>query len=74
MGGRALAEWKRQQKKVCYWCAKACAKDFVVDHYQPLSKGGKHEISNLVIACRPCNARKSAKDPIAFAHSVGRLL
>lgn len=68
-----LAAWKRAQKKVCYWCGSACSKGFVVDHYQPLARGGKHELENLVIACRPCNARKSARDPLEFAKLAGRL-
>jgi 5-methylcytosine-specific restriction endonuclease McrA len=61
-----LLAWKRAQPKVCYWCGKKCAKNSTVDHYVALSKGGKHEASNLVIACRPCNVKKSAKDPEQF--------
>lgn len=69
-----LMQWRREQKKVCYWCGTKSAKVFHVDHYTPLSKGGKHEASNLVLACPPCNFRKSAKDPMAFAREFGRLL
>lgn len=58
--------WKREQPKVCYWCGCDCSVHFVVDHYRPLSKDGKHELSNLVIACRRCNARKAAMDPERF--------
>lgn len=61
-----LLAWKKAARKVCYWCGKKCARNFTVDHYEPLSKGGKHEASNLVIACRSCNLRKSAKDPEQF--------
>jgi 5-methylcytosine-specific restriction endonuclease McrA len=61
-----LHAWKKVAKKVCYWCGKKCPKAYCVDHYEPLSKGGKHEASNLVIACRSCNSRKSAKDPEQF--------
>lgn len=68
-----LLAWKRAQPKVCYWCGCKCAKAFTVDHYTALSKGGKHDAANLVIACRPCNLRKNAKDPLEFAQSVGRL-
>jgi 5-methylcytosine-specific restriction endonuclease McrA len=68
-----LAEWTQRQKKVCYWCGGKCAEDFHVDHYVPLSKGGPHELENLVIACAPCNLRKNAKDPLEFAQEVGRL-
>lgn len=68
-----LMAWKRAQQKICYWCGIECAKSATVDHYTPLAKGGKHEASNLVIACRPCNAKKNAKDPYEFAQSIGRL-
>jgi len=74
VGGKELGEWISAQPKRCYWCGKACAKSFHVDHYTPLSKGGEHEIHNLVIACPPCNLKKNAKDPLAFAREVGRLL
>lgn len=69
-----LAEWKAAQPKVCYWCGCRCSRNHHVDHYVPLSKGGKHELANLVIACGPCNLKKNAKDPLDFAREVGRLL
>ncbi|MBR8182106.1 HNH endonuclease [Burkholderia ambifaria] len=69
----AIREWVKATKKVCYWCSAKCADDYHVDHYQPLSKGGEHRISNLVIACPTCNLRKNAKDPLEFAASMGRL-
>lgn len=65
--------WTDAQKKVCYWCGKRCARNFHVDHYQPLAKGGAHSIGNLVISCQPCNNRKHASDPIAFAQRMGKL-
>ena len=68
-----LLAWEMSAKKVCYWCGVKCADSYHIDHYVPLSKDGEHELSNLVIACPPCNLRKSAKDPYAFAASVGRL-
>lgn len=70
---RELADWKQAQAKVCYWCGVKCARSYHVDHYVPLAKGGKHEASNLVIACPSCNKTKQAKDPLLFARSVGRL-
>lgn len=68
-----LFRWKMAQKKVCYWCGKKCGNKYHIDHYAPLSKGGRHAIDNLVIACPSCNHRKSAKDPYEFAAQVGRL-
>lgn len=74
MSGAELSAWKRKQAKVCYWCGAKCARKYHVDHYTPLKKGGRHEASNLVIACPTCNLRKHAKDPLMFAREVGRLL
>jgi 5-methylcytosine-specific restriction endonuclease McrA len=68
-----IKQWKEKQIKICYWCDTECSKKYHVDHYIPLSKGGEHEISNLVISCAKCNLTKNAKDPIQFANSVGRL-
>lgn len=70
---KELKTWQDKQKKICYWCDKSCKKSFHIDHYVPLSKGGEHKLENLVIACPTCNLTKSAKDPYAFAKSVGRL-
>lgn len=33
-----------------------------LDHMQPLTKGGRHSISNLMPCCRACNSRKGNKD------------
>jgi 5-methylcytosine-specific restriction endonuclease McrA len=70
----ALLAWETAQPKVCYWCGKRCAKKYHIDHYEPLARGGAHEISNLVIACPACNLSKQARDPFEFARQVGRLL
>ena len=68
-----VAKWIKAQPKVCYWCHQKCKKDYQIDHYVPLSKGGLHEINNLRISCPQCNMTKNAKDPYNFAHSKGRL-
>lgn len=68
-----IREWIVGTKKVCHWCGAACESNYHVDHYAPLSKGGKHEVANMVIACPSCNLRKNAKDPYTFAAEVGRL-
>lgn len=67
-----LMNWKAAQVKVCHWCGTDCQHEFVVDHVHPLSKGGKHEVDNLVISCRSCNARKSNKMPDEFLRQVAR--
>jgi 5-methylcytosine-specific restriction endonuclease McrA len=37
-----------------------------VEHIQPKSKGGTNRISNLCLACEPCNIRKGTKDIQVF--------
>jgi 5-methylcytosine-specific restriction endonuclease McrA len=51
-------------KNICFWCGNTIKQnDMQLDHVYPLSKGGKHDISNLVVSCRKCNNRKSNKHP-----------
>lgn len=72
-GGASTSEvvrWKAAQPQVCFWCKTTGCK-LVLDHYFPLSRGGAHETSNFVLACRSCNARKSAKPPEQFAAENG---
>lgn len=68
-----LAEWVERQKKWCYWCGENCLSGYHIDHYVPLSKGGKHDTDNMVISCPKCNIRKNAKDPYDFANEMGKL-
>ncbi len=65
----------QKNAKTCYWCCKPLKNLTThLDHYIPLSRGGKHIIENLVISCQSCNNRKHAKDPLEFANSMGKLL
>lgn len=65
----------QQNAKVCYWCNESLKGRVVhVDHYDPISKGGLHTLSNLVVTCQSCNNKKHAKDPLIFANSIGKLL
>lgn len=41
----------------CAYCEKR--KATTVDHIIPKSRGGRHEWTNVVSACRPCNSRKA---------------
>jgi 5-methylcytosine-specific restriction endonuclease McrA len=52
---------------VCNYCGCDLAFDqrttWHIDHVVPLSRGGLHEIGNLVIACAQCNRAKGARTP-----------
>jgi 5-methylcytosine-specific restriction endonuclease McrA len=63
---------KTRQKGKCACCGKK--RKLAVDHIVPLAKGGSNWPNNLQLLCTPCNASKSAKDPIAFMQEKGMLL
>lgn len=62
-----LEKWKR----TCAYCG-AKAVPLQIDHIHPRSLGGTNRISNLALACAPCNQRKGnrpladflSKDPV----------
>jgi 5-methylcytosine-specific restriction endonuclease McrA len=41
----------------CFYCGSS--KDIQIDHIFPISRGGKHQIGNLVSACQKCNNSKN---------------
>lgn len=41
----------------CVYCGSDA--DLVIDHVRPWSRGGRHDIPNLVAACADCNSNKS---------------
>lgn len=45
----------------CVYCSSPL--NLTLDHVIPQSRGGSHEPSNLVTACRSCNSSKGAKTP-----------
>ena len=48
----------------CQYCYKQFSeKKLTVDHVMPLSKGGRHEWTNVVTACAKCNNHKGDKSP-----------
>lgn len=73
-----IIEMLSRQRGLCASCEnklfKSGAKKYHVDHIMPLSKGGSNDKYNLQCLCPPCNLKKHAKDPIAWANENGRLL
>lgn len=70
-----VAELFGRQKGRCAYCrGKLTKENKHLDHIRPLSRGGSDNVSNLQWLCQPCNQRKHAKDPLAWAREIGLLL
>ena len=57
------ADWTAtltRQEHRCLYCNQAFSETTpaTIDHVIPLSRGGSHDASNIVAACKPCNSRK----------------
>ena len=62
------------QKGKCPCCNQPLGDDYHMDHIMPLAKGGANEDLNIQLLRQQCNQQKSAKDPIEFMQSRGKLL
>jgi 5-methylcytosine-specific restriction endonuclease McrA len=67
------AIFKAQSGK-CAYCRTSLANGYDIDHIVALKNGGSNWPSNLQLCCDSCNSRKTSKDPIDFARSLGLLL
>ena len=55
-----------EQSGRCHYCADSLGGIYDFDHKIPLSRGGGNVLSNIVLACEPCNQSKHAKTPKEF--------
>ena len=71
------SEWDARQllrqEGCCFWCGEHLNGLAHRDHIAPLARGGRNDISNLVMACPPCNLDKSASDPRKWLWSTSRI-
>ncbi len=58
-----LEKWRRR----CAYCG-ATGVPLEVEHIVPRSRGGTDRVSNLTLACPPCNARKSSQTAAEFGY------
>ena len=68
-----LQEQLLRQKGKCYYCQIKLGNDWQAEHLVPIARGGSNDISNIVIACSHCNAKKWARLPHEFPEG-GHLL
>ncbi len=49
---------------VCQWCMGRLTEDqVVIDHFEPVARGGGNDPDNLCVSCARCNAVKSDMPP-----------
>lgn len=67
LGTHTAQEWREKLELFAYCCA-YCGEPRVLvrEHKVPLSRGGSNDITNIVPACQPCNARKHCLTSIEF--------
>jgi hypothetical protein len=58
-----LQKWKR----MCSYCG-ATGLPLEVEHLTPKARGGTDRVSNLVLACEPCNRRKGNQTAAEFGY------
>ncbi len=56
-----LEKWGRK----CAYCGSENV-PLEIDHIHPRSKGGSDRVSNLILACIPCNQKKSNQDVVVY--------
>jgi 5-methylcytosine-specific restriction endonuclease McrA len=53
-----------RDRHVCAYCGTHFVEgELTVEHIQPVSRGGRHDWTNVVTACRSCNTRKGNRRP-----------
>jgi 5-methylcytosine-specific restriction endonuclease McrA len=53
----------KRDGQCCVYCGSEEG-PFELDHVTPWSRGGDHEVDNLVVSCRSCNRQKADRTPI----------
>ena len=67
--GVTARQWRNMQEDYNYLCAYCNQKKpLAMDHIVPLSKGGKHDIENMVPACKSCNSSKNDTSLLIFLY------
>ena len=57
----------------CYYCSVDVEGGYHIEHMTPLSRGGRNDVSNICLACAPCNMRKHTKTAEEFQGAWGNV-
>lgn len=70
-----IKSWAKAKSFVCHYCQKRFPiHELTVDHVLSISKGGKHEASNLAKCCKTCNPSKGNRSIHGFCKNSQLLL
>lgn len=51
-----------RDKRICRYCSKELElPEITIDHVKPQALGGRHDLENLVVACKRCNSSKGKR-------------
>ncbi len=50
----------------CYYCSVEIEKGYHIEHMTPLSREGRNDVSNICLACAPCNLKKHTQTAEEF--------
>lgn len=65
------SEWLERLAEYCGRCAYCVtAPATTMEHMTPLSRGGRHELTNVVPACGDCNNRKGTRTLLEFVRLI----
>jgi 5-methylcytosine-specific restriction endonuclease McrA len=66
---RLVAAIMERDGSGCAYCGRA--DPVTLDHVVPRSQGGSNDVSNLVLACAPCNSAKGQRTPEQWSAAGG---
>lgn len=67
--GVTAEQWhnmKEDYNHICVYCAQK--KPLIMEHVVPLSRGGRHDIDNVIPACGSCNSKKHNSSLLMFLY------
>ncbi len=67
---REVNEILRDASSCVYCTTRLSPANRTIDHVIPLIRGGQHTRENVVVSCRSCNSRKSARTPMEWVFGV----
>ena len=66
-----LEGWRTEAPVACHYCkAVSPGTGMTMDHVIPMSAGGAHDLSNLVVCCKSCNSSKQDKLPEVWLSKI----